>query len=69
MSRLPTTLRCRWEKAIANGSVPPEHAAAMRKALDEDEPSYQRRLRVEAHGEEAVALADAFLNANPDCAF
>ena len=32
------------------------------------EPTYRGRLRDEA-GDEAAAMADAFLDANPDCAF
>ena len=32
------------------------------------EPTYRQRLRDEA-GDEAAAMADAFLDANPDCAF
>jgi hypothetical protein len=34
-------------------------------------PTYQQRVREAApdHADEAVAMADAFLNANPDCAF
>lgn len=33
-----------------------------------DEPTYRRRIRDEA-GDEAVEMADAFLDANPDVAF
>lgn len=44
------------------------------KAMDVDfapvftDPTYRSRLRDEA-GDEAAAMADAFLDANPDCAF
>jgi len=46
-------------------------AAAKRLAKALNGPTYQQRIRAENpyHADEAAAMTDAFLDANPDCAF